>query len=251
MLRFYYVIFISFPFIIYYITKAVYYYRHDEQYDEEQCYDLAQKLIERFKKNARIRTISYGQQQLPKEGGYIMYSNHQGKYDALGIISVHEKPCSVIMDSERSKMPLVDQFMDLIRGVRLDRNDIKQQYEASLEIAQGAEKGRRYIYFPEGKYERNGNKLQDFRAGSFRCAKQAKVPIVPVAIYDSHLVFDFNSLRKVTTQVYFLDPIYFEEYAQKTTKEISIMVKERIEEKLQYLEERRRKLGLNKSFKKI
>ena len=61
---------------------------------------------------------------------------------------------------------------------------------------------------------------------------QAKVPIVPVAIYDSHLVFDFNSLRKVTTQVYFLDPIYYEEYGDKSTIEISQMVKERIEEGL-------------------
>ena len=33
-----------------------------------------------------IHTKAYGQENLPKEGGYMMYPNHQGKYDALGIV---------------------------------------------------------------------------------------------------------------------------------------------------------------------
>lgn len=227
---------------------AEYYVKNRDQYDEEQCYDLAQRLIKRFKKNARIRTISYGENNLPTEGGYIMYSNHQGKYDALGIISVHEKPCSVVMDEERSKIILANQFVELLEGIRLSRTDYKKQVESSKVIQSGVEQGKKYIYFPEGKYERNGNKLQDFRAGAFNCAKKAKVPIVPVAIYDSHLPFDFNSLRKVTTQVHFLDPIYYDEYEDKTTQEISEMVKIRIEECLVVLEERRISQGLNYKF---
>ena len=233
MLRFYYVILISLPFIIYYLFMAEYYVKNRERYDEVQCYDLAKRLIGRFQKNARIRTISYGEDNLPDEGGYIMYSNHQGKYDALGIISAHEKPCSVVMDEVRSRVILTD---------------FKQQVRSSKAIQNGVEQGKKYIYFPEGKYERNGNKLQEFRPGAFNCAKKAKAPIVPVAIYDSHLPFDFNSLRKVTTQVYFLDPIYYDEYEDKTTQEISEMVKVRIEECLEILENKRITLGLNHKF---
>ncbi len=242
MLRFYYVIIISIPLIIYYIFISIHYYKNADKYDEEQCYRLAQKIVGSLRKRARIRTVSYGSQHLPKEGGYIMYSNHQGKYDALGIISVHKNPCSVIMDAGKSRMVLATQFMDLIRGVRLDRRDYKQQLRAALQITEGAKQGKRYIYFPEGKYERNGNNLQDFRPGSFKCAKNAQCPIVPVAIYDSHIPFDFNSLRKVTTQVFFLEPIYFDEYASKTTKEISIMVKERIEQQMAFLEQKKKEL---------
>lgn len=248
MLRFYYVILVSLPFIIYYLLMAEHYIKHKERYDEFQCYELAQRLIERFKKNARIQTISYGEDNLPEEGGYIMYSNHQGKYDALGIISAHEKPCSVIMDKERSQIILAKQFVDLLEGVRMSRTDIRQQVRASKDIREGVQKGRRYIYFPEGKYENNGNTLQEFHAGAFKCAKQAKVPIVPVAIYDSHLVFDFNSIRKVTTQVYFLEPIYYEEYEDKSTLEISQMVKERIESGLAILDEQRSSRKLNYYF---
>lgn len=248
MLRFYYVILISLPFIIYYIFMAEHYVRNRDRYDEEQCYDLAQRLVRRFKKNARIKTISYGEEHLPEEGGYIMYSNHQGKYDAVGIISSHDKPCSVVMDEERSRIILANQFVELLEGVRLSRTDFKQQVKSAKTIQNGVEHGKRYIYFPEGKYERNGNKLQEFRPGAFNCAKKAKAPIVPVAIYDSHIPFDFNSIRKVTTQVYFLEPIYYDEYEDKTTQEISEMVKGRIEECLEILESKRISLGLNRKF---
>ena len=248
MLRFYYVILISLPFIIYYLFMLEYYVRNRERYDEEQCYDLAQRLVRRFKKNARIHTVSYGEDHLPEEGGYIMYSNHQGKYDALGIISVHDKPCTVVMDEKRSRIILADQFVELLEGVRMSRTDFRQQIRSTKVIQNGAEQGKRYIYFPEGKYERNGNKLQEFKPGAFSCAKKAKVPIVPVAIYDSHLPFDFNSIRKVTTQVYFLEPIYYDEYEDKTTQEISEMVKIRIEECLEYLDGRRVAMKWNQKF---
>ena len=94
-------------------------------------------------------------------------------------------------------------------------------------------------YFPEGGYEKNGNTLQEFRPGAFNCAKKAKAPIVPVAIYDSHLPFEVNSLRRVTTQVCFLEPIYYNDYKEMTTQEISEIVKKRIEECMEYLEEQR------------
>ena len=234
--------------IIYYICKAEYYANHRERYDEDTCYRLAKNIVNWVKRNARVKTISYGEENLPDEGGYIMYSNHQGRYDAIGIISAHDKPCSVVMDSERSKLPIAKQVMDLLCGVRMNKADIKQQVRASRDVRRAVEQGRRFIYFPEGKYEDNRNTLQEFHPGAFKCAQQAKAPIVPVAIYDSHIVFDFNSLKKVTTQVLFMEPIYYEEYGDMTTREISDMVKERIEAGLCKLDENRRRLNLNPNY---
>lgn len=248
MLRFYYVILVSIPFIIFYLMVAEHYMKNRNKYDEDKCYHLVQKVVKRFKKNARIRTIGYGEEKLPADGGYIMYSNHQGKYDAIGIISVHDKPCTVVMDEARSRLFLVNQFIELLRGVRLNRTDFRQQVECAKAIQNGVEQGRRYIYFPEGGYDKNGNSLQEFRAGAFNCVKKAKAPIVPVAIYDSHLPFEKNSLRKVTTQVFFLEPIYYEDYKEMTTQEISEMVKSCIEESLEYLEKQRSEKKLNLRF---
>jgi len=228
MLRLCYVVVVSLPFVIYYVCKAHYIERHSEDYPEEKRYKMAQRCITIMMRNGRIETESYGQELLPQEGGYVMYPNHQGKYDTLGIMIAHPKPCTIVMDAYRSKLPLVDSFIDLVQGSRLDKHDMKNQMKTVLKIADEVKAGRRYIVFPEGGYDHNKNDMQEFRAGSFKCATKARVPIVPVALIDSYKPFGVNSLRRVRTQVHFLEPISYEEYAGMTTQEIADLVKSRI-----------------------
>ena len=228
MLRLGYVILISLPFVLYYIVKAHHMVKHRDEYSEEECYRVAQKCIRIMMHNGRIETEAFGMELLPQEGGYVMYSNHQGKYDTLGIMNAHKKPCTIVIDAYRSKLPIVDSFIDLVRGSRLDKTNMKNQMKTVLQIAEEVKRGRRYIIFPEGGYDHNRNDLQEFMPGSFKCATKSQVPIVPVAIIDSYKVFGINSLRRVKTQVHFLKPIPFEEYRNMNTREIAEMVKERI-----------------------
>lgn len=219
---------VSLPFVVYYICKAHYIDRHGERYSEEERYKMARKCIRIMMRGGRIETESFGQELLPQEGGYVMYSNHQGKYDTLGIMSSHPKPCTIVIDAYRSKLPITDSFIDLVQGSRLDKTDMRKQLQTILQIVEEVKSGRRYIIFPEGGYDHNKNELQDFMAGSFKCATRAKAPIVPVAIIDSYKPFGVNSLRRVKTQVHFLSPIYYEEYSGMKTVEIAEMVKGRI-----------------------
>lgn len=223
---------VSLPFVVYYICKAHYIDRHGERYSEEERYKMARKCIRIMMRNGRIETESFGQELLPEEGGYVMYSNHQGKYDTLGIMISHPKPCTIVMDADRSTLPITNSFIDLVQGQRLDKSNMKSQLKTILEIADEVKSGRRYIIFPEGGYEHNRNNLQEFKPGSFKCATRSRAPIVPVAIIDSYKPFGVNSLRRVKTQVHFLAPIFFEEYAQLTTREIAELVKSRIAEKM-------------------
>ena len=228
MLRLVYVLIVSFPFVLWYLYKTNYVKKHADEYSEEDRYRIARKCISIAMRNGRIETEAFGTELLPKEGGYVMYSNHQGKYDTLGIMSVHSEPCTIVMDAYRSKLPIVDPFIDLVHGSRLDKTDIKSQIKTILKIAEEVKKGRKYIVFPEGGYDHNKNDLQEFKPGAFKCATKSGAPIVPVAIIDSYKPFGVNSLRKVRTQVHFLKPIFFEEYQGMSTREISEMVKKRI-----------------------
>lgn len=232
MLRLCYVVVISLPFIVYYIGKAHFIEKHEGHFPEERRYKMVRRCIRIAMRQGHVRTVCTGQENLPREGGYVMYSNHQGKFDTLGIMISHPKPCTVVMDYDRSKLPIADAFIDLVKGQRLDKTDIKRQVETILEIVEEVRKGRRYIIFPEGGYDHNRNDLQEFLPGSFKCATKAKAPIVPVAIIDSYKVFGMNSLRKVTTQVHFLSPVFFEEYQNMTTGQIAELVKGRIAAKI-------------------
>lgn len=78
------------------------YSRHPEKYSERFRYEYNKHAIRLMNHTGRIYTQAYGAENLPKDGGYVMFANHQGKYDALGIMLTHEEPCSVVMDEARS-----------------------------------------------------------------------------------------------------------------------------------------------------
>lgn len=233
MSRLVYVCILSIPFIIYYLWKVGYIERHSWKYNEADRYNFARRMVAIMKRKGRIHTNVYGVENLPDDGGYVMYANHQGKYDTLGIISVHQKPCTVMMDEKRSHLILADQFMTLLKGCRLDKSNMKAQMNAILTVTSEVKNGRRYIIFPEGGYYKNQNNVKNFMPGAFKCAMKAKSPIVPVALIDSYKPFGVNSLKKVTTQVHFLEPIYYENYKEMTSREISELVRSKIIETIE------------------
>ena len=233
MLRFLYVIAVCVGYIIVYVPKMRWYSNHRDRYSKLECYRLAQSMMRIVARKARVSTDVYGCENLPAEGGYIMYSNHQGKYDALGILNGHERPCKVLMDKRRSRMPIASPFISLICGKRLDREDIRQQLSCIREIGEEVKHGDIYLIFPEGGYSRRQrNEMQSFHRGCFKAAVLSGMPVLPVAIVDSYKPFGENSLKKVKTKVYFLDPIKYEEYKDMSYAELGLEVQSRIKRKI-------------------
>lgn len=228
LIRFFYVILANVH-RIWMIPTMGYYAKHTEKYSEEFRYAYDQHVIQLMNHRGRIQTKAYGMENLPKEGGYVMFANHQGKYDALGIMLSHEKSCSVVMDDAKSHTPLVKQFIDLVQGKRLKLNDLRQAAGVIREVSKEVREGRKFIIFPSGGYcHRNRNYVDPFKPGSFKSAMKAKAPIVPVALVDSWKVFDLWSLRRVETKVFYLKPLYYDDYKGMTSVEICNLVYERI-----------------------
>ena len=232
MLRFYFVLFPAIFLNFYYVPWMWYLAKHPDKYSEETRYNVGRRLIRMIKRRGRITTISTGKEFLPKEGGYIMYSNHQGKYDMLGIVSTHDKPCSIVIDKKTTKEIMPRLYTRLVRGQKLDKKDPRQQVKAIHQVIKEIIEGRRYLLFPDGGYTDNKNNLLEFHTGSFKIPLKAKCPIIPIAIYDSYKPFTINSIKRVTTQVHYLEPIYYEQYAGMSTREICDLVYNRINDKL-------------------
>ena len=232
MLRFYFILFPAIFLNFYYVPWMWYLAKHPDKYSEETRYNVGCRLIRMVKRRGRITTISTGKEFLPKEGGYIMYSNHQGKYDMLGIVSTHDKPCSIVIDKKTTKEIMPRLYTRLVRGQKLDKKDPRQQVKAIHQVIKEIIEGRRYLLFPEGGYTDNKNNLLEFHTGSFKIPLKAKCPIIPIAIYDSYKPFTINSIKRVTTQVHYLEPIYYEQYAGMSTREICDLVYNRINDKL-------------------
>lgn len=233
MFKLLYVIFMNLHRAPYMIPKMRNRADHPEKYSEEQRYALVHHVIHLMNKAGKIHTIAYGTENLPKEGGYIMYPNHQGKYDVLGIMYTHKTPCSFVMDKRKSHTILVREFVDLVQAKRLEKDNPRQGIHVIKDVAKEVASGKRYILFPEGGYEfNNKNKVCDFKAGSFKIALKSQAPIVPIALIDSYKVFNSFQFGAVNTYVYYLKPITYEEYKNMKTQDIATLVKERIQEKI-------------------
>ena len=232
MLRFYWVIFWNLVHI-YMIPKMGYMAKHTDRFSEEKRYKTARTAIRYMMRSGNIHAKYDGLENLPKEGGYVMYPNHQGKFDALSIMITHDKPCSVVVDDSVSYGILIREFIDIVQGKRMKLNDVRQALEIIKQTATEVKQGRRYIIFSEGGYPNNKNTLQEFKPGSFKMAMMAKAPIVPVALIDSYKVFGENSLARVTAKVRYLPALYYEDYKDMNSREICKLVKAMIQQAIE------------------
>lgn len=231
MLRFFYVILLNCWKGPYIIPMMRYKANRPARYSLEERYAYAKWVVHQMQHTGRITTKAYGVENLPKKNGYVLYSNHQGKYDALGIVDMHEQPCSIVMDEARSHVMLTAQFLDLLESKRLVLDDMRQGLKIMKEITREIkEDHKNFLIFPEGGYTDNHNMVCEFKGGSFKCAQKAKAPIVPVAIINSWKAFEGRGLGPVETQVHFLPPLYYEEYEHMSTNEIAATVQRRIQQ---------------------
>ncbi|MDY2888214.1 MAG: 1-acyl-sn-glycerol-3-phosphate acyltransferase, partial [Candidatus Caccosoma sp.] len=103
------------------------------------------------------------------------------------------------------------------------------------DVANDIKNGKNYLIFPEGYYKDNKNTLQDFHSGCLNVVYQSKCPIVPICLYDTYKVYNVNSLKKVSCEVHYLKPIYYDEYCNLRKHELIKLVKSRIQEKIDEL----------------
>jgi 1-acyl-sn-glycerol-3-phosphate acyltransferase len=233
MRNFYHTILINLHRIVYYVVKSRWWLRDVNSHSEEERYALANEMIIKMNKSAGTTTVGYGEENLPKEGGYLLVPNHQGKYDVCGIANTHKNPITFVMDEKRSHLILVNEILGLVQGKTIPLDDPRQALTVFTEIAEELREGRRYIIFPEGGYkENNRNIVEDFKPGSFKLALMSHVPIVPVALVDSYKVYNSDHFGPVQTYVYYLEPIYYEQYKDMKTREIAKLVEGRIKDKI-------------------
>ncbi len=219
-------------FVPWWFFQLVWYSRRNDQHTEEQRFALLRKIVVNANKGGRVKIQSDGQEQLPSRNGFIFYPNHQGMFDILAMAESSKRPFSIVMKKEVKDVIAVKQVRKMLNAKAMDREDIRQSMKVILEVAQEVSEGRNYVIFPEGTRSKKGNRLLDFKGGSFKAATKAKCPIVPVALVNSFIPFDSHSIRPVTVQVHYLPPIYYEEYQGMKTTEIAALVKERIEQKI-------------------
>lgn len=213
-------------------AKVFWYAYHPEKYSREIKLKPFLKILDRSKVTGDISIEVYGRENIPEEEAFIFYPNHQGIFDGFAMIEACKRPFSPVIKQELMKIPFVKQLFLCLDAMPMDRGNAKQSLRVMQEVQRRVENGEPCLIFPEGTRSKNGNKLLDFKGGSFRPAMKAKCPVIPVALIDSFKPFDKDQGGHVTVQVHILQPMVYEDYKDLKGQSLADEVKRRIEEKI-------------------
>ena len=198
----------------------------------EENYEYIKQVAIKSIKAGNVNAEYHGLENVPKEDGFVYFPNHQGMFDALMFFASSPRPFTFIMKKEVSDKPIVKQVASGLQALSIDREDIRQSMTVINEMIKNVKNGRNYIIFAEGTRSKRKNVMGEMKGGSFKSAVKAQAPIIPCALIGSYKPFDGKSIKPVDVALYYLPPMYYEEYKDMKTVEIAAEVKRRIEAKI-------------------
>lgn len=174
-----------------------------------------------------------GSEHLP-EGPVVFVSNHEGNFDVPTLLGFLDKPFGFISKVEVKKVPVLSTWMEVLNCVFLDRSDRRKAIQAIRDGVQLLKEGHSIAIFPEGTRSKGGP-IGEFKTGSFRMAKDARVPIVPISIQGTSAVFEKNNrlVKPSHITVTILPPVAANIFDDKDMKDVAEYVKGLIVESLE------------------
>ncbi len=206
-----------------------------DQIPFEKRYKYCMSLIDVINKRGRTKPIFVGLENIPNKTTMFV-SNHQGRYDGIGIFSsLKDKPTSFLALESTMHAPMYHEFFKLLEAIYIDSSNARSQVYAINKMTEKLKEGMNFIVFVEGGYKDNRNNLQEFKTGALKSAYDAKVCITPVVLYDSWKVYGISSLKIIEPEIHYLKPIEYDEYKDMSRRELAELIKERMQAKLDEL----------------
>ena len=209
--------------------KLCWYASHTNSIPVEKKMALLKTIVGYANRGGNVEIKAYGVENIPSEGSFMFFPNHQGLYDVLAIMEACPRPFSVVAKKEVANVPFLKQVFACMKAYMIDREDVRQSLQVIINVSNDVKAGKNFLIFPEGTRSKKGNQVQEFKGGSFKAATRAKCPIVPVALVNCFVPFDSKTTEQVDVQVHFLKPLLYDEYKDMKTTEIAAEVKKRIE----------------------
>ena len=188
-----------------------------EQYDL-LVHEVPQKWASGVLKRTKSEFTVEGLENLP-EGSVLFVSNHEGNFDIPTLLTHIPKPFGFISKIEIKKVPLVAKWMEEMNCVFLDRTNRKSSYRSIQDTVSHLQNGHSILMFPEGTRSK-GQGIGAFKSGFVRIAKDADVPIVPIAIHGTSNIMEKNNnkISPAHVQISIL-PSYSKETIQVSNSE--------------------------------
>ena len=172
---------------------------------------------------ARARIHTKGLEQAPKDGRILLVCNHLHEADSVILLHYFRKyQLAFVGKKETRDMFLIGQMMHKIQCQFVNRENDREALKTIINCIGLLKEDKASVgVFPEG-YIKPDRKFHHLRSGVFKIATKTSVPIVVCTITNTnHLVKNFLRLKPTDIDLHLVKTVYPEEYAGKSTVEIS------------------------------
>lgn len=176
----------------------------------------------------RVRIHTRGLENTPREGRFLLVCNHLDLPDPGILLHCFRKSqLAFVSKQENQTMFVVGKFMHKIMCQLINRENDREALKTILKCIQLLKEDQVSIgIFPEGYANKDG-RLRHFRAGAFKIAQKAKVPIVVCTIRNTpSIIPNLRRLRPTDVELHLTGVIPAEELVGKSTTQISDRVYE-------------------------
>lgn len=203
-----------------------------EEFYNYSFYQTSNWAMNRIKDSGATINV-FGKENIPKDTNVVFISNHQGDFDIAIFMALIPKEKGFVAKIELNKIPILRTWMKYLGCVFMDRNDLKQSLKTINEAINFIKKGHSMVIFPEGTRSK-GDKMGEFKVGSFKLATKTNTPIIPVTIDGSYKLKEQNNgrIKPDIVNVYIHKPVYLDNMSNEDKENLHIIVKNIIKDKL-------------------
>ena len=171
-------------------------------------YPLHAKLLKSFLKfNNRLRIV--GENNIPKQGPFIIAPNHQSYLDGgivvSGLSSKTLKRTYFYATEEHVKHPMLKYMAKRNNVILMEKRNLKNSI---LKLSEVLKQGKNVIIFPEGSRSFDGE-MVPFKKTFAILSKELNVPVIPVCIRGAYGVLPRGSrwIKPKKIEVEYLEPV--------------------------------------------
>jgi 1-acyl-sn-glycerol-3-phosphate acyltransferase len=171
-----------------------------------------------------VRIVVKGLDQLDPKQSYVFVANHRSYLDTATLFIHTGRRIGLLAKKELLKVPVLGVGMGFVNVMAIDRSNLESAMQTTEAAAQRIRSGVSFAVFVEGTRAQPGC-LLPFKKGAFYMARQAGVPVVPVAIKNSDLLMGKGAgeAKSGTIEMVMMSPIVTTDLS--TDQDINDLVK--------------------------
>jgi 1-acyl-sn-glycerol-3-phosphate acyltransferase len=134
-----------------------------------------------------VRVVVKGLELLDPKQTYVFVSNHRSYLDTATLFIYTGRRIGLLAKKELLKVPVLGVGMGFVNVMAIDRTNRESAIRTTEAAAQRIKSGISFGVFVEGTRAKPGE-LLPFKKGAFYMAREAGVPVVPVALRNSDVL---------------------------------------------------------------